>query len=107
MDIAVAGAASALELEEDLQTIRRARIALAAVAPTPIVAEDAQASLVGQAATEENFEKAAELARKIAKPISDMRGQDWQRVHLTGVLTKRTLRDAFERAQKTEPRKRA
>ncbi len=100
MDIAVAGAASALELEEDLQTIRHARIALAAVAPTPIVAEDAQASLVGQAATEENFEKAAELARKIAKPISDMRGQEWQRVHLTGVLTRRTLRDAFERARK-------
>ncbi len=45
-------------------------------------------------------EKAAELAKKIAKPISDMRGQAWQRVHLTGVLTRRTLRDALERARK-------
>ncbi len=99
MDIAVAGAASMLELDADLTTIRNARVALAAVAPTPLLVKEAAQALIGKKAGPEAFEAAAEAARRAAKPITDMRGEDWQRRHLAGVLTVRTLEVAFERAR--------
>ncbi len=99
MDIAVVGVASMLELEADLSTIRDAGICLAAVAPTPILVTEAAQALIGKKATPEVFEAAAEASRKAAKPITDMRGEEWQRRHLCGVLTVRTLEDAFHRAR--------
>jgi carbon-monoxide dehydrogenase medium subunit len=99
MDIAVAGAASWLELDADGSTIRGARIALAAVAPTPLLAEEAGRSLIGKRAGADAFEAAAALARQAARPIDDMRGTAWHRRHLVGILTRRTLEAAFERAR--------
>ncbi len=99
MDIAVAGAASFLELEKDSQTIRGARIALAAVAPTPLLVEEAGGLLIGKRAGEEPFARAAATCREAALPISDMRGAAWQRKHLIEVLVKRTLQGAFQRAR--------
>ncbi len=99
MDIAVAGAGASVTLEEDRLHIKSARIALAAVGPTPIYAIEAGGLLTGREANEESFEAAAEAAKAVAKPISDMRGTARQRVHLTGVLTKRALRKAAARAK--------
>jgi carbon-monoxide dehydrogenase medium subunit len=99
MDIAVAGAASWVRLNDARDTIEEARIALCAVAPTPVVAEEASQSLAGQPATEGSYIKAGELARQVATPISDMRGTDEYRRHLVGVLVKRTLATAAERAK--------
>ena len=79
-------------------TIDEARVALAAVAPTPLFAEEASTWLAGKPATEKTFAQAGELARKIARPISDMRGTVEFRVHLVGVLVGRTLARAVERA---------
>jgi carbon-monoxide dehydrogenase medium subunit len=98
MDIAVVGAASFLELEEDGATIRNARIGLAAVAPVPLFLDDGSRTLVGRKAGDQVFRAAAQQARLASRPISDMRGEDWQRRHLAGVLTQRTLQGAFERA---------
>ena len=42
---------------------------------------------------------AADAASEAATPIEDMRGSVKQRKHLAGVLTKRTLAIAAERAQ--------
>ena len=99
MDIAVAGAASWVQLDESGEKIEAARIALAAIDPTPVIAEAAVDFLSGQPATAETFEKAGELARQAARPIDDMRGTTEYRVHLAGVLTKRTLAIAVERAR--------
>ena len=99
MDIAVAGAASWVQLDESKESIAQARIALAAVAPTPKFAEEASAWLSGKPATEATFAEAGELAKKVATPISDMRGTAEYRTHLVGVLTKRTLATAVERAR--------
>lgn len=99
MDIAVAGAASWVQLDDAGETIQSARIALAAIAPTPVVAEEASRFLAGKPATEENYAAAGELARQAAKPISDMRGTMEYRIHLAGVLTRRTLAIAVERAK--------
>lgn len=99
MDIAVAGAGAWVQLNSSGDTIETARIALAAVAPTPMVADEAANSLSGKPATEESIAVAAELAKKVANPISDLRGPAEYRVHLVGVLTRRALRKAIARAQ--------
>ncbi len=101
MDIAVAGAASWVQLDESGESIQRARIALAAIAPRPVVAADASAWLSGKPATEATFTEAGELAKKVASPINDMRGTAEYRRHLVAVLTKRTLSKAVGRARET------
>jgi carbon-monoxide dehydrogenase medium subunit len=102
MDIAVAGAGSWVQLSSDGKSVASARIGLCAVAPTPKFAEEASKWLVGKPATEQSFAEAGELAKKAASPITDMRGTAEYRVHLVGVLTKRTLARAAERAQSSK-----
>jgi CO/xanthine dehydrogenase FAD-binding subunit len=103
MDIAVAGAGVWVALSDDYgisdASIADARIALSAVAPTPLFVEPAGAALVGQAPTEAAFAEVAELARQAASPIEDVRGTEAQRRHLVGVLVKRALRGAVSRAK--------
>ena len=97
MDIAVAGAGASVVLDGD--TVTACRVALASVAPTPVLAEGAGAALVGTSASDEAIAAAAEAARAAAKPISDMRGTAEYRTHLVGVLTTRALRNAIQRAK--------
>jgi carbon-monoxide dehydrogenase medium subunit len=99
MDIAVVGSASSVQLSGDGKTVERARIALAAVAPTPKFAAEASQWLAGKPANEATFAEAGEIAKKVASPITDMRGTAEYRVHLVGVLVKRTLARAAERAR--------
>lgn len=98
MDIAVVGAGAWVQVAEDGR-IQDARLALAAVAPTPLYVDAARGVLVGTDGSEEALEAAAEAARQSVRPISDMRGSDKQRRHLAGVLTKRALRGALARAR--------
>ncbi|MFN4259748.1 MAG: FAD binding domain-containing protein [Gemmataceae bacterium] len=99
MDIAVVGVGSAVTLDDSKTKCVAARIALAAVAPTPLLVPDAAAVLVDGVITEELIHKAAQLAQAAARPISDMRGDADYRRHLVGVLTKRTLQGAIQRAR--------
>lgn len=99
MDIAVVGVGSAVVLSEDRSTIMAARIALGAVAPTPLLVEEAAAALVGKPISEDAIAEAAAAARVAARPITDMRGTVEQRRHLSGVLTRRTLQGAIARAR--------
>jgi carbon-monoxide dehydrogenase medium subunit len=98
MDIAVVGCGAWLQLDVSGKTVSSARLGLGAVAPTPLFAAEASSWLSGKPATEETFTQAGELARKIARPISDMRGPAEYRTHLVGVLVKRALAKAAERA---------
>lgn len=99
MDIAVAGVGAAVELGDDLSQIRHARLALAAVAPTPVLATAAAEALIGNPPTEETFAAAANVAQKSINPITDVRGTAAQRRHLIGVLTRRALTEAVARAK--------
>ncbi|HXT59500.1 MAG TPA: xanthine dehydrogenase family protein subunit M [Pirellulales bacterium] len=99
MDIAVVGVGAWLRLNAKGDTIEAARIGLAAVAPTPLAATEAGEWLAGKPARQETFAEAGKLARKLAKPISDMRGPAEYRVHLVGVMTERALAGAVERAR--------
>jgi carbon-monoxide dehydrogenase medium subunit len=96
LDIAVVGVASLLTVEDGI--CRKARIALAAVAPTPVRAREAEARLEGTEVTPQAIEEAAALAVAAASPISDQRGSAEFRKHLVRVLTRRTLTTAYERA---------
>jgi carbon-monoxide dehydrogenase medium subunit len=99
MDIAVAGAAAAVTLDDKKARCVSARIALAAVAPTPLLVADAGAALVDGALTDALIARAAQLAQSAAKPISDMRGTADYRRHVVGVLTRRALGEAIARAK--------
>jgi CO/xanthine dehydrogenase FAD-binding subunit len=99
MDIAIAGVGAWIALSDDHQTILDARIALAAVAPTPLLVERAGARLIGNPPDEETIVKAVEAAEIASHPITDMRGSIAQRRHLVKVLTKRVLQLAIHRAK--------
>ena len=96
LDIAVVGVASQIWLTDGV--CRKARIALAAVAPTPVRATTAEHALEGQPVTPQAIARAADLAVEAARPISDQRGSAEFRRHLVRVLTRRTLTIALERA---------
>ena len=102
MDIAVAGVSSSVQLDASGQTIQSARIALASVGPTPILATAAGDSLAGKAVSDEAIAEAGRLASEAATPITDMRGTIRQRHHLVDVLTRRTLNIAIRRARGEE-----
>ncbi|MCC7362916.1 MAG: xanthine dehydrogenase family protein subunit M [Dehalococcoidia bacterium] len=96
MDIAVASAGVRIGLDES-DRIVSARVALGAVAATPLFVPSAAEALIGQPATRETFEKAGAAAAAAATPITDMRGSAAQRKHLVSVLTVRALERALER----------
>ncbi|MCU0522281.1 MAG: xanthine dehydrogenase family protein subunit M [Anaerolineae bacterium] len=102
MDIAVAGAGAWVALTADATRITNARIALAAVAPTPLNVPEASAALVGHAPGEDVFAQAAALASEAATPIHDTRGTTPQRRHLVAVLVRRALQGAVKRAMANE-----
>ena len=98
MDIAVVGAGVSVVLDQSGK-ISNAKIALASVAPTPIVINDASDCLIGQEPTESVISNAGQIARNSIKPITDMRGTIEFRQQLSDVLTRRALTDAITRAK--------
>jgi carbon-monoxide dehydrogenase medium subunit len=99
MDIAVVGVGASVTLDAGKSRCTAARIALAAVAPTPLLVAQAGAALVGTAPDDAAIGKAAAAAQAACSPISDMRGTADYRRHLVGVLVKRALQQAIKRAK--------
>jgi CO/xanthine dehydrogenase FAD-binding subunit len=101
MDIAVVGVGAAVQLDASRRRIVAARIALGAVAPTPLFVREAGDALIGAEVSEAALMHAAQIAQAAARPISDMRGTAEFRRHLVGVLTQRALMQAVARASKS------
>ena len=97
MDIAVVGAGVSVVLQGD--TIQKGIVSLGAVAPTPLLVEEAGAAMAGQRISDDLIARIGQIAEDAARPISDMRGTIPQRKHLSGVLTRRTLQIAIDRAR--------
>jgi carbon-monoxide dehydrogenase medium subunit len=95
----VANAGVRLTLDAGGTRIEEARVAIGAVAPTPLFVGAAGAALVGKEPGREAFEAAGQAAADAATPITDMRGSAAQRKHLAKVLTIRALEGAYERAK--------
>jgi len=71
------------------------RIALGAVAPTPIRAPEAEA-LLAESVDDEAVDKAALAAMRTAKPISDVRAKAEYRSAMVRVLTRRGIQEVLE-----------
>ena len=94
MDIATVGVASVVSLDRRSGVCLEARIALGAVAPTPLRATAAEDILRRQAINPELIAAAAHAAQDLATPIDDLRGTAGHRKEIVAVLTRRTLEHA-------------
>lgn len=97
MDIAVVGCGVSLTLDEG-GTCTAARVALGAVAPTVLLAEEAAATLIGTKVDDAALDALAAACSAAAKPIDDKRGTTEYRVHMAGVLARRAAVIARNRA---------
>lgn len=79
-------------------TCAEARIALGAVAPTPLRARGAEAALRGRRLDAAALAHAADQAVAETSPISDVRGSAWYRRRVTPAVVRRALEAAAARA---------
>ena len=98
MDIAVAGAGVSLTLDQG-GVCRDARIALGAVAPTVLVVQESAAALIGTSCDAAALQACADAARAAVRPITDRRGTADFRRQVIGVLVRRAVLVALERAR--------
>jgi len=99
VDLAVVGVAALVTLQGKGGLCKEARIALGAVAPTPIRAKKAEGVITGKKIENGLIEEAAQIASEEARPITDVRGSAPYRTDIVRVLTKRAIGQALEQAK--------
>ena len=98
MDIAVVGAAARVTLDHDGK-VAVAAIALGAVAPTVVRVPDAETALIGNEPSGEALAAVETAAAAATNPIDDKRGTVAYRRQVAGVLARRAVSIAAERAR--------
>jgi carbon-monoxide dehydrogenase medium subunit len=93
MDLAIVGAAVVVVPEDGI--CKDIRIALGAVAPTPLRTMKAETVLKGQKFNDNLIEKAAKAAAAEASPIDDHRASAEYRRDMVEVLVKRAIKQAI------------
>jgi len=94
MDIGVVGVGALLVVSSrGGHQCKEARIALGAVAPTPVRAKKAEAYLAGREIDEAAITQAGEEAALSASPIDDVRGSKEYRTEMVKAFTRKTLRE--------------
>ena len=83
---------------DDAGTVTSARVALGAVGPKVVLAEDAAATLVGSTLDDAALEALATACSAASTPIDDKRGTVDFRKQVAGVLARRAARIAYTRA---------
>jgi aerobic carbon-monoxide dehydrogenase medium subunit len=96
MDIAVVGVGVSLTLNNGVCTAARA--GLGAVAPTVLLVEAAAKALIGSKLDDAALNAAASACSAACRPIDDKRGTIAYRTKIAGVLLKRTVAIAAQRA---------
>ncbi len=96
MDIAVVGVGICVTLQKDV--IKEARVSLGAVAPTPLLVEEAADAIIGTKLNKKALDDLAAACSAACNPIDDKRGTVEYRTRLAGVLAKRVAKIAYERA---------
>jgi len=97
LDLALVGVAAYVTLDAK-NVCTDVKIALGAVAPTPIRATSAEAVLLGKVLTEETAAQVGKVAGTECRPITDVRASQEYRCSMVEVLTKRALLQAMNRA---------
>jgi CO/xanthine dehydrogenase FAD-binding subunit len=98
MDIAVVGVGVSLTLD-DSGTCTAARVALGAVAPTPLLVKPAADALIGTKVDDAALAKLGQAASAACNPISDKRGTKEYRIKTAAVMARRAAEKALERAR--------
>ena len=100
MDIAVVGAGVCLSLD-DAGQCTAARVSLAAVAPNPLLVEQAANAIIGSSLDQQAMENLVIAVQSVCNPIDDKRGTIEYRTKVAGVLASRSARIAYDRASKS------
>jgi CO/xanthine dehydrogenase FAD-binding subunit len=98
MDIAVVGVGVNITLDSS-GVCTAARVALGAVAPTPLLVKACADALVGTKLDDDAMAKLAAAASAACNPINDKRGTIEYRTKVAGVIARRTAGIAMERAR--------
>jgi aerobic carbon-monoxide dehydrogenase medium subunit len=98
LDLALVGVAAYVQMDAK-NVCTDVKIALGAVAPTPIRATAAEKALIGKVLTEEAAAQAGKVAGTECRPISDVRASQDYRCSMVEVLTKRALLQAMSRTK--------
>jgi CO/xanthine dehydrogenase FAD-binding subunit len=98
VDIVAVSVAGLLTLSANGE-IETACISLAAVAPIPLLVQEASDMLIGKKPSEELFSRVAAAAKRACKPIDDVRATAAYRRGMVEVLTRRVLADCLAKAE--------
>jgi xanthine dehydrogenase FAD-binding subunit len=90
MAISIASLSWRWDVEPD-GTLRDARIALGALAPTVIRARDAEAEIEGKRPNADAATRAARAVSSAVSPIDDVRASAWYRREVAGELLREAL----------------
>jgi CO/xanthine dehydrogenase FAD-binding subunit len=96
-DFALVGVAATITLDE-AGVCTASALALTGVGPTPVVAREAVRTLVGVKPSPAAFEDAGHRVSAALRPDSDLHASSEYRQHVGGVLARRALARAYERA---------
>lgn len=96
-DYATSGAAVQLTIGE-MGVVTAAGIALTNVNSVPLRAVRSEEALLGKPLSDETIALAAQYASEDCNPSADLRGSEEYKRHVTGVLVKRMIHKAAERA---------
>ena len=96
MDIAVVSVGVCLTLARGV--VKSARVALGAVAATPLLVPAAARAIIGTKLDDVALEKLAAACSSACKPIDDKRGTIEYRIKVAGVLARRAAKIAYQRA---------
>jgi len=97
MDLALVGVAAYLRLDAKGEICKEARIALGAVAPTPIRVPQAEDVLTDRTIDITRAEEAGRVASQVCRPITDIRSTLRYRRSMVEVLTRRAVLEAHKR----------
>jgi len=97
-DLATVGVAVSVTLDSGGGVCQDVRIALGAVAPTPIRAKQAEEVLKGKKITDELLGEAGQIASTETEPVSDIYASEEYRRELVKILVKRVGKEALARA---------
>ncbi|RME73147.1 MAG: xanthine dehydrogenase family protein subunit M [Chloroflexi bacterium] len=97
-DLAIVGV-TAFAYPDDTPSGYRFKLALASVAPVPLVPEKAEEILTGKPITDETIAEAAQAAMDACNPIDDVRGSARYRKYMVRNLTRRAVTDVLNRLQ--------
>jgi len=99
MDFPLVGVAVFLHLDGRDGRCRDVRLVLSAVAPSPIVVEDATKLMCGINITSKLVEKVSRIVQRMAHPVDNTASSPKYRKEMVGILSKKAIYEALDRTK--------